>query len=193
MNSRPFSKLIKTFNQYTPMPQHKNELICIFFPLCWEFITLLTHFCSDAKSRQHSGIICQFTCFEFSARINGRAKLAVFLFNCWHCPEALLSFTHTGMKTQLVQIFSQGLKYILPRTLWVIMMDGWDISILTWNMNCWNWHLLTCSHVKTIKGSLSLNSQLESHKYDIESPMAKCGGETEQWHETNTGNMHVFA
>lgn len=46
--------------------------------------------------------------------------------------------------------------------------------------------------MKTIKGPLSLNSQLESHKYDIEAPMAKCGGGTEQWHETNTDNMPIL-
>lgn len=52
------------------------------------------------------------------------------------------------------------------------MMDGWDISFLTWNMNHWNWHLLTCSHVKTIKGplwidSLSLINMTSKHLWPI--------------------------
>lgn len=50
------------------------------------------------KSSERSGIICQFTCFEFSVRVNVWAKLAVFLFNCWHCPKALLSFLRTRIK-----------------------------------------------------------------------------------------------
>ncbi len=71
------------------------------------------------------------------------------------------------------------------------MMDGRDISILTWNMNHWNWHLLTCSHVKSIKGPLSLNRQLEAHKYDIEAPMTNFEAGTEHWNKTNTANLHI--
>lgn len=70
-------------------------------------------------------------------------------------------------------------------------MDGRDISILTWNMNHWNWHLLTCSHVKNIKGPLSLNRQLESHKYDIDAPLTNCEAGTEHWNKTNTANLHI--
>lgn len=57
--------------------QRMKKLICFFFPLCPEFITLLTLFSSDAKSSERSGIIYQFTCFECAVRINAWAKLAV--------------------------------------------------------------------------------------------------------------------
>lgn len=68
-------------------------------------------------------------------------------------------------------------------------MDGWDISILTWNMNPWYWHLLTCSHVQDVKGPLSLNRHLWSHKYDIEAPTTI--SDTQNWKKTNTANLRI--
>lgn len=65
-------------------------------------------------------------------------KLVVFPFNLWHSSETLpLS---RCFHRDWNQFYSQHLHW-------------WHISILTSNINCLTWHLLTCSHVKTIKMS----------------------------------------
>lgn len=45
--------------------------------------------------------------------------------------------------------------------------------------------------MKNIKGPLSLNRQLESHKYDIDAPLTNSEAGTEHWNKTNTANLHI--